>query len=342
MLASAWRGETPERAIFVRAPISRCIFRMRLLLQIARSRRLHISGSIAVGCAVGGLTVHHFVSAGWPLRNPNVPLVLLAAGLFLAAYATKALGWRRLFRRDVRPGALALAAAGGAASVTGVALPGRFDDVVRIAVVRRFPGPRAGFGAICLSLFLLGLLDSAALTPLASVAAAVTDTSTVVRAGLIAVAAAGVGATGVVLALPYLSRLRWISHLRLCGWLREHSACPREASKAWVYIAVSWGLRAVALVVLLEALSLGGSFRLALAFLVGSSASAALPIAPAGAATQAGAGAVMLVTAGVKTSEAAAFALAAQTLGILIGALVLLGAAAWHIGQRWRTPAVAL
>src|SRR5690242_21369957 len=41
----------------------------------------------------------------------------------------------------------------------------------------------------------------------------------------------------------------------------------------------------------LHALSMPGSFVLALAFLVASAASAALPIAPAGAATQAGAGA---------------------------------------------------
>ena len=43
-----------------------------------------------------------------------------------------------------------------------------------------------------------------------------------------------------------------------------------------------------------------GSFVLALAFLVASAASAALPIAPAGAATQAGAGAAILVLGGVR------------------------------------------
>src|SRR5947209_6608691 len=65
-----------------------------------------------------------------------------------------------------------LSAAGGAASLGGVALPGRFDEAIRIAVVRRLPGKTAGFGAICLTIIVVGLLDSAALTPAASVAAA--------------------------------------------------------------------------------------------------------------------------------------------------------------------------
>ena len=47
----------------------------------------------------------------------------------------------------------------------GVVLPGRFDDAMRIAVVRRYPGCPAGLRAISLSLVMLGLIDSAALLP---------------------------------------------------------------------------------------------------------------------------------------------------------------------------------
>lgn len=71
-------------------------------------------------------------------------------------------------------------------------------------------------------------------------------------------------------------------------------------------------------------------------FLVGAAASSALPIAPAGAATQAGAGAAILVASGISTSQAIAFAVAAQAILIAVAAVVLLFAAAWGTAQRFR------
>jgi len=92
--------------------------------------------------------------------------------------------------------------------------------------------------------------------------------------------------------------------------------------------------------VLLSAVGLGADFPLALVFLCASSAAAVLPIAPAGAATQAGAGAAILVASGVHASDAVAFGVAAQGLGILVGAVLVLALAAWHVGGRLR-PAFA-
>src|SRR5207245_6433206 len=117
----------------------------------------------------------HFARSGWPLHRANLWLVGVAALIFVGAYAAKAWGWQRLFRDEQRPAVLTLAAAGGAASVGGIALPGRCDEVSRVAVVRRCRRSRASFGAVALSLFLLGLLDSAALTPLAGVAIGVAN-----------------------------------------------------------------------------------------------------------------------------------------------------------------------
>ena len=151
-----------------------------------------------IGVAAAVLTVRHFVTSGWPLAHADPMLVLAAGALFLGAYAFKAFGWKRLFARGSRPSTRALAAATGAATVTGVALPGRFDDVVRVTVVRRFRGSRkTGFGAVCVSIVLVGFLDSAALTPLASVAAGLTHLSGWPRAGLALVAAAGIGAAAI-------------------------------------------------------------------------------------------------------------------------------------------------
>src|SRR4249919_3512100 len=156
------------------------------LQRIVRSRRVRLAFllSASLGAtAVGGLTARHYATSGWPLSGGNSWLVAVAGVLFLLAFVLKGAGWRRLLARGERPGSHALAAANAAASVTGVALPGRFDDVVRIAVARRFKS-RAGLGALCLSLVLVGLIDSAALTPIASVAAGLGGVSTGVRAGL--------------------------------------------------------------------------------------------------------------------------------------------------------------
>src|SRR4051794_21110971 len=175
----------------------------------------------------------------------------------LAAYLAKAWGWQRLFRTGERPAMLTLAAAGGAASVGGLALPGRCDEVLRIAVVRRCRRRRASFGAVGLSLFVLGLLDSAALAPLASVAFAVANVGGWLRVGLVVVAVAGVLAAGVVFALPRLSQLGFVSRFRLGRWVGDNSTSPREAAWAWGAVAVSWSLRTVAVFVLLAALGFG-------------------------------------------------------------------------------------
>jgi hypothetical protein len=307
-----------------------------VLLRLFGSRRARlvfnvVSGAVAVG--VGVLTARHFITNGWPLAHAKVFGVVAAGGLFLAAYGFKAWGWQRLFRDDQRPRGLALAAAGGAAAVTGLALPGRADEVVRISVVRRFPGKRVGVGSICLSLFLLGLIDNAALAPLASVAAGVSSPSGLVRAGMIVVAVAGVLAAAFVALLPRLAKRRWIARFKLVQWLGEHTATPGDAAKAWALVATSWVLRACAIFVLLDALAIGASFPLALGFLCASAAAAALPIAPAGSVAQAGAGAALLIAAGVHKADAAAFAVAAQGLVVLAGAAVVVLTASLHMAR---------
>ena len=324
-------------------PISSRMGRAR---RLAGSRRLRIGLNavfVTGALAAAVLTVLHFVSSGWPLSSAD-PLLVTAAGvLFLFAYAFKAWGWQRLFPAEQRPEALTLAAAGGAASVGGVALPGRFDEAIRIAVVRRLPGKKktAGIGAICLTLIVVGLLDSAALAPMASVAAAASQSGGV-QIGFALVAAAGVAAAALVLCLPRIARLNFITRWKVGRWLREHTACRRSASQAWFLISVSWVLRGVAVFVLLNALAIGGSFTLALAFLCASAASASLPIAPAGAATQAGAGAAILIVAGIPKGDALAFAVAAQGLVILVGAIVVAAAGVWALTARFRPARAAI
>ncbi len=314
-------------------------------LRILGTRRARITFNVVgsvVGLGVAVLTTRHFVQNGWPLGEANVLGVVGAGGLFLAAYGFKAWGWQRLFRHDQRPGTLALAAAGGAATVTGLALPGRADEVVRITVVRKFPGKRAGIGSICLSLFLLGLIDNAALTPLAALGAGIAAPTGWVQAGLIVIAVAGVLAGALVGFLPWLARHRRVERHKSVRWLADHAAAPKEAAQAWGLVVVSWVLRVAAVFVLLDALSVRTSIPLALGFLCASAAAAALPIAPAGGVAQAGAGAGLLIAAGIHASEATAFAVAAQGLIVLAGAGVLVLTTGLHLANsRFRSPALS-
>src|SRR5437763_9066547 len=144
----------------------------------------------------------------------------------LAAYVFKAWGWQRLFRQEQRPAVLTLAAAGGAASVGGIALPGRCDEVIRVAVVRRCRRRRASLGAVALSLFLLGLLDSAAMTPLASVAIAVAHVHGWMQLGLVVVAVAGFAAAAVGVFLPRLARLHVFSLFTLAHCVGDQATRP--------------------------------------------------------------------------------------------------------------------
>jgi uncharacterized membrane protein YbhN (UPF0104 family) len=297
-------------------------------------RRLLNCAFVLVGLAIAGLVARHYQHQGWPLHRANPWLVALAAVIFLGAYAAKAWGWQHLFSAGQKPSVVTLAAAGGAAAVGGIALPGRCDEVIRVAVVRRCRRRRASVGAVALSLFVLGLLDAAALTPLSAAAAGVAHVNGWLQAGLIVVSVAGVLAAAVVLALPKLARVRFVTRFRVARFVGEHATPPREAVWAWVGVAVSWVLRALATYVLLAALGLSTDFALALAFVCASSASAVLPVAPAGAAVQAGAGAAILVAAGVHSDEAVAFGIAAQALTIAAGAAFVLALGAWHAQGR--------
>jgi Lysylphosphatidylglycerol synthase TM region len=306
---------------------------------LARARGLIGSrpGRIAVGvvssflaAALLAVAIHHFVTAGWPLAGGN-PFVLAAVGLlFLLAYGLKAYGWRRLFRASERPDTLSLAAAGGGASIMGVALPGRFDEAARVAIVRRSPGCPATVPTICLSLFTLGLIDNIALSPLAVVSASFPGLSVGVRAGFTVVAAGGLCAAVLVLTLPRLTRTTRLLRFRLVRWLGPRATCARDASHAWGLVTASWLIRALALFLLLHTLGVATSLPLAIMFLCAGAASAAIPIGPAGAATQVTAGAALLVVAGEQVSSAVGFALAAQALFVLAGGAVFLGAVAWH------------
>jgi uncharacterized membrane protein YbhN (UPF0104 family) len=233
----------------------------------------------------------------------------------------KAHGWRRLFPSAERPDSMALAAAGGGAAVAGIALPGRFDEVVRVAIVRRYRSCPAGVRRLCLSLVVLALIDAAALVPLALAGAVFSGHSAGLRGGLLLVAVAGLAAAALVIALPWLTSTARFQRFRLGRWLGARSTPWRRASQAWALVLGSWVARSLGLFLLLAAFGFGLDFPRAVVLLCAGAAAAVLPIGPAGAATQVGAATAILAATGTGAARALDFAASAQTLTVLVGAL---------------------
>jgi uncharacterized membrane protein YbhN (UPF0104 family) len=180
---------------------------------------------------------------------------------------------------------------------------------------------------------MLGLIDSAALAPLAAVAVAFPSAGIAARAALALVTAAGVAAAAVIVALPRLAASKRVLRFRLGRWLSPRTTSLYRAIQAWAFVFGCWVVRGVALFILLGTLGLSYSVPLALLFLCAGAAAAALPIGPAGAATQAGAGTAALAAAGIGASQALAASVSVGALGVFSGAAVLLFAFAWRTGQ---------
>lgn len=162
--------------------------------------------SLVFALAVGTLAVLHFSDTGWPLAGADLRLVAVAGVFFLAAFALLAAALRSARAADLaRARSRVRGRVGDRCGSSG----GRVDDAVRIAVVRRYSA--AGVGTLCLSLFMLGLIDTVALMPLASAAAATRDASLAVRIGLGIIAFAGLGAAVVVFALAWNSGRRLVA-----------------------------------------------------------------------------------------------------------------------------------
>lgn len=320
------RSEPPlERALRPWLGMMRAMLALRRRRVVARLINV-VFGLSAVAIAV--VASRNLASRGWPLGNVNLTLTAASCAFFLTSVFLKSLGWQLLFRRVERPTSLCLAAATGAAAVAGLALPGRLDDALRVAVVRRMPGRKPGVGTIALSLFLLGLVDAVALAPLAAVAAATAPLRLSVRAALGVVAFAGVGAAVVLSMLPRVRRYERLRHYRLSRWLDAHAPSSLHDSLAAAgLVTCSWAVRGTGVFVLLHGLGFALSFPLALAYLAAGAASAALPIGPAGAATQAGVGAAALTAAGIDPARAVAFAIVAQGAIVVTGGAVALYAA---------------
>jgi hypothetical protein len=290
------------------------------------------TATIAVGSGLLALAIavpasRTFVGTSVPLSNGAPSLLVAVSLLLLVGYALKVLAWRRLFAVDERPHPLALVAATAGASMVGLVLPGRVADLLRVAIVRRSPSCPAGVRSLCLSLVMLGLIDSAALAPFA-LAAAILPGHDAMRLGLALVAAGGIAAAALITVLPRLAANRRLLRYRVGRWLSPRTSSVRNASAIAALLSVCWLFRAAAAMLLLSALGVGFSFSLAVLFLCAGKAAGALP------GGQASAGGAVLIASGVGGATAIDVAVSGQALAVLCGVAMLLFAAVWLIGAR--------
>jgi uncharacterized membrane protein YbhN (UPF0104 family) len=300
---------------------------MRVFLRGWRSPRVRRTFNLLFGFAALAILVlvgWEFRSIGWPLGHARGLPTAAAAALFITTFALRAVGWQRLFRPFERPRSLTLVTSTGTAAVAALALPSRIDDALAIGLVRKLGAARGpSVGTLALSFFLLGLMDMAALTPFAAFAAVAVHASFAIRLTMAILTGIGVGAGLLAAALPSIRSSERLVRYRLGHWLAVHApTSPTDAAWSWLLVAGSWLTRTAGLFVLLGALGLHASFPVATAYVVAGAGAAALPMGPAGAATQAGVGAAVLSGAGIDTADAIALAVAAQALTVGAGAVL--------------------
>src|SRR4029079_14655417 len=107
------------------------------------------------------------------------------------------------------------------------------------------------------------LIDSVALAPLALAAAVLPGVSPGMRIGLAVVAAGGVMAAALILALPRLAGANRLLRYQLGRSLSPRATSRRLASQAWGLVSACWLVRAVACFLLLGGLGVGFSIPLA-------------------------------------------------------------------------------
>jgi Lysylphosphatidylglycerol synthase TM region len=274
-----------------------------------------ISGLVFAAVTVGACVLlgKHLTGTSWPLQRAHMGLVAAAGVLYFASYVLRALGWQKLFPAGSRPGRARCLTACGAAAASGVVLPFRLDYLVKIGTLRRMRGVKLGLEAIAFSIISLGLVDAVAFLPL-SISATATSSSSF-RIPLLLVVLFGLGACGILVAGRHVVRLPFVARRKRLAKLARRAAehatgKTREAVVAWGFLVGCWTSRAFGSTLLLAALGIGFSPKVALVVLCLSAAASLIPVASGGAIANVGATAAILLALGVHKEQAINFGLA--------------------------------
>jgi uncharacterized membrane protein YbhN (UPF0104 family) len=281
-------------------------------------RRARVGAGIAFSVAIVVacfLTARRLTTTGWPLEQANVALVLTASAAYLASFFLRALGWQRLFPGEPPDRSRCLAAC-GAAAASGVVLPFRLDDVVKIWTLRRLGGVRLGLDTVGLSILSLGMVDAVAMLPLAVCALATSDA--IFRAPLVVVLLFCLGCITALVLGPRLVKLPFVDRSdrveRSFRRLGDHVGISRATFVAFGFLFGCWTTRALGCALLLSALGAGFSPPFALVVICLAAATSILPITAGGAIVSIGTTSVVLLGLGVSHQAAINFPLASGML----------------------------
>ena len=265
------------------------------------------------GCV---LAARYLTSTSWPLQGAQVMFVVLGGSAYLASFGFRALGWHHLFPERQRPDRARCLAACGAAAASGTVLPFRLDYVVKVAILRRLGGIKIGLEPIVLSIVLLGLVDAAAMLPLA--VSAIASAGSAFAAPLGIVIAFCTCCIGILIAGPRLVRLPLIGRsarlTAFCGRLAANAKVNRSTAIAAACLAGCWTTRALGSALLLRAIGVGFSPTIALVVLCMAAAASIVPITAGGAFASLGATAGVLLALGASRDAAINFSLASGLL----------------------------
>ena len=266
-------------------------------------------------CVLVGERLTH---SSWPLAHARLLLVVFAAVCYFVSFVLRARGWRRLFPIGQQPDQGRCLASVGAAAASGAVLPFRLDYLVKIGTLSRLGGIRIGLEAIALSIVSLGMVDAVAMLPL-SVSATATSSASF-RAPLLVVVAFGLGCCALLLGSGRLARLPLLGRSRRLQRVSDHVSAyktqrgRRGAMLAGMYLFGCWTTRAIGSTLLLSALGLSFSPRIALCVICLSAAAGVVPITAGGAIANVSATAGVLLALGVGTNIAINFSLASGLL----------------------------
>jgi hypothetical protein len=189
-------------------------------------------------------------------------------------------GVAQLFTSRERPSPVALLAGNGGAALIGVVLPGRFDDAMRIAVVRRYPGLSCRFAGdrsfACHARSDRQRCAGAACRRGRRIPRSRDRCACRARAGCRRRVAAA------IVALPHFAASNRSLRFRLGRWLSPRTTSLRRTAQAWAFVFGCWLVRGVAFFILLGTFGLGYSLPLALLFLCRRCCSCGAPDRPSG------------------------------------------------------------
>jgi hypothetical protein len=303
------------------------------MLSLARLKKPLAFTAASVLGLVGFIAVAKLAKEPWPLVHANLWLATAAVVLALLSLLLRFAGWRQLFAPDGRPDGPTCVGAGSAASVSSNFLPAKLDYALKVWLVHRLSGRRLSLKSGTVSVCMLGLVDAAALLPLALAGAAIASTPQI-RFPLLAVAAVGLASTGLILTAPRLHRLLPSGRLqRFSGKVAGQRMNWRDQLAGYVLLSASLWTRVSALILLLLALHIGGSLSGALVFICLTAGSAFVPIP----SFSLGAGTVALSALGIGVETAAQFALAVSLITLLAALTLAVAVTVFYAARQLRS-----